>query len=352
MVLMKSGHTPPLRDPEFDCLRALIIFSAFILHFNSKFMLSSLAMPFAFIQFRVFTVGGFFFFTAGYMAQKVYLPRAEGAPFKTYQKIFFKGGKIFLLYVSYLFLMFACTQEKIPQTIIAFLIGNNYFGKVLLSFSILFLLTPFILMAQQWKHWGVFCLWLVCCISFLVYNNQWAMNDTLKMVLFDRAMFLYPLFPSLAVYCSGFLLAQLNEGMGGLFKSKSLLAGLCLTLLCTHVVLLKTFPAYIGLVKLRQFFTAWETVTPFLFLGIVRYLVSLQNLSCILLSKPVLLVGRQSLIFYMVTNFFIGVIPLSTGAELSVKMLVFVVIGGVTFILTYLYSRTMDNVGMVNGFKI
>ena len=133
------------RFAEIDLLRTVIIISAFILHYDLRIGLGVMVTPSLFISRYIFTVGGFFFFVAGYMARNVYLPRFAKDPTETSRRIFFKGLKILLIYLSYVLLMRVVTGATIPDNLIAFIFDHNLTMKILFTFSFLFMLTPLIL---------------------------------------------------------------------------------------------------------------------------------------------------------------------------------------------------------------
>ena len=143
MLLVKKELNK--REIDFDLLRAFIIFSALILHYNSNIYISFLAVPSMTIQKYFFTVGGFFFFTAGYMARKVYLDRYLHSPNQISKKVFLKGLSILAMYLFYVLFMHIFTETKLPNSFISFVFDHKFFAKILFTFAILFMLTPIIL---------------------------------------------------------------------------------------------------------------------------------------------------------------------------------------------------------------
>ncbi|MBI4707806.1 MAG: hypothetical protein HY761_07785 [Candidatus Omnitrophica bacterium] len=196
------------RDIAFDLLRAIIIFSALILHYDTNFHISIFAKPSRIFQAYIFTIGGFFFFTTGYMARKIYLKRFLQRPKQVSKKIFFKGFSILILYLVYVFLMHILTETKIPKSLITFIFDHKFFTKILFTFSILFMLTPIILFLYTRTPKLIIAMLALITLLVIIYDQNWIIPHSLKVIFFDRNLFLYSLFPSLVVYAGGFITAN------------------------------------------------------------------------------------------------------------------------------------------------
>jgi hypothetical protein len=184
-------------------LRAAIIVSALALHFDTRFGLGDLAEPFRFIQRNIFSVGGFFFFTAGFMACRVYLPRFRGEPVRTGAHLLRKGTVLLAVYVSYVCLLRLATATPFPKGLVGFLLDHPFFVKVLLTFGLLYLLMPCVLWAAVRSRWLVVGLAAIAVGVHHAYNPSWPMPYSLRALVFDKAMFVYALLPSSIIAASG-----------------------------------------------------------------------------------------------------------------------------------------------------
>ena len=320
------------RNTDFDLLRALIIFSAFVLHYNSNIYIGFLAKPSWMVQKYFFTVGGFFFFTAGYMAKKVYLERFLLKPKQISKKLFIKGLTILALYLFYVFIMHIFTETKLPNNLIAFIYDHKFFTKVLFTFSLLFMFTPIILLFYV-KSPKLFII-AVVAIAFLVlfYNHQLSIPVSIKKMFIDRKLFLYPLIPSLFVYSGGFFFAN--------FDSKYFVPSLKITIIiillfCTHIFSVIYIETYSKLISNRNFFSVCEIVFPCLFLILFRYLISSDNVKKVISSPYVLCIGILSLHFYVISNLMLGLLSITKESEPVEKIIGLVGVASLSYVFTF-----------------
>ncbi len=320
------------RDLEFDLLRALIIFSALILHYDINVELGVFASPSLLFEKYFFTMGGFFFFTTGYMAQKIYAPRFRSNPLGLSKSLFLKGGGILLMYLAYVYGMHILTAAKLPGSLIAFVYDHRFFTKALFTFSIVIMTLPAFLLAQK-IYSGAFWLFLITAAAAIIYyNSGLPVSDTLKKVLFDRELFLYPFIPSFFVLFAGFLISEfVNKYNPGLNVS----AGAAILLIAVHVILTMLWEGYADVAFNRNWFTFWEGVTPFLFILIFKKIISVERISKIASSPYVLCIGVYSLHFYFISNLLLGLSSITKKADMPLKIGGFVIILALAYLFTY-----------------
>lgn len=319
------------REVEFDLIRTLIIFSALILHYDIKADIGIFAAPSLLFEKYFFTMGGFFFFTSGYMARKIYLERFKKAPAAASKSMILKGLGILALYLSYVFFMHILTASEMPENVTAFIFDHKFFTKALFTFSILITLTPLFLWIYAKSSKAFFILTVCVGMAIIAYNPQSAMPEDVKKIFFDRDLFLNPLLPSLFVFSAGFFIAGLNSR----FTLPRTAAFWAMGLLIGHVLLLQTVEAYSKIVFNRNLFTFWEGITPFLFIIIFREIISHEGIKKIALHPYVLCIGIYSLHFYFISNLLLGLSSITRKSEISVKMGGFAVILILAYLFTY-----------------
>ena len=321
------------RIVEIDILRTLVIISALLLHFNAKYCLGFLIAPSSIVQNCIFTVGGFFFFTAGYMARKIYLNRFLKNPKLCSKAIFIKGLKILSIYIVYVFFMHIFLDISIPKNVIAFLFSHDFFTKVLFTFGLLYMITPFFLFIY-FKNINIIIFILgLSIILVLVYNDQWPLHYSLKILLLDRKLFLYPLIPSLVVYIVGFLISTIEISYKSKFSSlKSLL--FMFIIISFHLFLSKYIYIYSDFIHKKQYFTLIESFTPYIAILMVRYICSIDLVSKYIMSFRILCIGIFSLHFYVISNLLLSLLHLSKQSAFFYKL--FGLIG--VFFLSYIFT--------------
>lgn len=319
---------------DIDILRTLIIFSALLLHFNSKIFISFLSIPSIAVQKYIFTVGGFFFFTAGYMARKVYLDRYLENPKFHSKIIFIKGVKIISIYIIYIFFMRIFTNTEIPRDIIPFLFYHKFFTKVLFTFGLLYMITPLFLFVVT-NHKNLSIITLVIFAFFVVlYDSQWSMPYSFKILMIDRLLFPYPLLPSIVVYAIGFTISNIEINYNrDIFSLRMTL--FIITVICIHLFLSRKVPPYSEIVHNRQYFTLVESITPYMAIIAVRYLTSINSIYKYLSSPYVLCTGILSLHFYVISSLLLGLSSLSKESEPGVKLLGFLGICLLSYMFTF-----------------
>jgi len=319
------------RYTDFDLLRALIIVSAFILHYDLKIGAGVLAAPSLFIQRYIFSVGGFFFFIAGYMAKKIYLPAFEKNSKRTSARIFFKGLKILIIYLSYVYLMRVCTSSIVPDTFMAFIYDHRFTMRILFTFSLLFMLTPVILYFASRLHKTLLAMLLGMLLFIIFYNKEWPISFEIKKIFIDRTLSMYPLIPALMVYAFGYMAGIVDKQLSKRISNRGCFiigAGLICSLW------------YFGFITNWKTFTFVESITPYLSVLLVRELVSWTSVKKYLLHPGVVCVGINSLSFYVISNIFLGLLQLTHNSKCSLRLIAFITTGAIAYLFTYWHNNS------------
>ncbi|MEW5948595.1 MAG: hypothetical protein AB1711_04200 [Thermodesulfobacteriota bacterium] len=306
------------RELEFDLLRSIVILGSIILHFNTKFGLGLCALPFQYIQDNLFTVGAFFFFTAGVMAYRVYLPRFQIDKALTAKHIIFKGLSIIGVYFAYITLMRLATKTDFPAGFLNFTFSHPFFLKVLFTFGLLYILTPVFLQVAHVKQEYIYLGLVITYIVFLVLGDVRDMPGWLRMICFDRHMLFYPIVPSLIVYFWGFSYgiimanSRLSQKITGLLMGK-----IFLILLFLYLIFLAINMLFLKYIWANSNFVApiREGLTIACFIVIANGLLErFDGLRSRMSSDALLCLGTESLTAYVTANILIGLIrPVSGG---------------------------------------
>ena len=322
------------RDIDFDLMRSLVILSAFVLHYNSKIYLSFLAVPSSFVQNYIFTVGGFFFFTAGYMARKVYLNRYLEKPKEISTKLIKKGLSILILYLVYVFFMHVFTGTALPGAVLAFLFDHPFYTTVLFSFAILFMFTPAILYAVS-KYTGVIAFFTIMLVLVvLLYNPNWTAPYAIKKIFLDRKLFLYPILPSLLVYFGGYIFAGFEVSLDTKLSSGAL-AIVCSALLVIHSIIVFHSDWYRQIIRHKQYFTLFEGVFTCFSLIIVRFILTNDGFKKLISSDRFLCIGIYSLHFYVISNLILGLLSINGESQAIMRVLGLVGTGFLAYLFTF-----------------
>jgi hypothetical protein len=205
------------RDISYDILRSVVIINALILHFDTKFNLSLAAYPFKMVQSCFFTVGAFFFFTAGVMAYAVYVPRFKDNSTGMTIKLILKGLKIYAIYIFYLLIMKIALGIKIEGGVIDFLLRHGLFLKVLFTFGTLYICAPLFIYLVDKTRQSVYFLLILTILTYLVLETGLRGNDDYRMLLVDRQQFLYPILPSFIMFFLGMVFCIFEQNNGHTF---------------------------------------------------------------------------------------------------------------------------------------
>ncbi|MBN1979703.1 MAG: hypothetical protein JW918_20090 [Anaerolineae bacterium] len=322
------------RRIDFDFLRTLIVFSAFVIHFDTRIGLGGVAELSWWIQRYMFTVGGFFFFTAGYMANWVYLPRFKAGKAKTSLFLAKKGILILMLYFGYVALMHISTSTPLPNIGVNFIFGHSFFAKVLFSFGLLYLIMPPILFVVIKIGNKAVILLVVILAAFVAYSPTWNMPDSLRMIVFDRTIEFYPMLSTLITFSFGFVASVLDGVLVSRFNSKCL-ALLSIGLIAVHIGSLMIFPFYRNLLDRRKVLTLVESLVPYIAVLAVRPFFSIRWVQDLFERSKILCIGVKSLTFYMISNVFLGLVLVPKDSSFLVKFLVFASITSLTYTITY-----------------
>jgi len=311
------------RDKVFDFLRSVAVFSALIFHYHCKVYLGILVKPFLLIVNYLFTIGGFFFFVSGFMSYRIYYVRFLENPLETSRYLIKKGLFILLVYFVYLVFMYVLTSTQIPSDIVDFLLMHNFFSKVLFTFGVLFLLTPFFLfLYSRFRFFPYFCLFLLPLVDFYCQEK---MTDKFFLFIASNPIFGYPLLPSLFVFVSGFLLSMLPAR----YERAAFFLALAIFV---FVLVSDDFRTKI-FVKDRKYFTFIESITPFCCAFVLRPVMTL--VSRFYFIDKFLVIGRDSLVFYVLSNMFIVLADIGPEDTRSVRFLGLVFILFLAYLFTY-----------------
>lgn len=322
------------RYRDFDLLRAVIIFNALLLHYNSNIGIGLLAKPSLILQFNIFTVGGFFFFTAGYMARKIYLKRFLDHPEKISKSVFIKGANILILHLVYVLFMHIVTETKLPNSLLSFIFDHQFYTVVLLTFSVLFMLTPLFLLVHSKTPGLSFVLTVLLALLVAGYDQKWTIPHALKIIFFDRDLFLYPLFPALLIYAGGFVVAGAESRLSSGATSTGKVA-LVMIVVFVHLLLINKNELYAQFITDKNNFTILEIITPYFSVLIARYLIHIGHIKKIVLSPHVLCIGVFSLHFYFISNLLLGLLNITKNSASVTKAAGFVGIASLSYLFTF-----------------
>ena len=329
------------RREEFDVLRALMIISAIILHFNNKFDLGSLALPSIFVQKQLFNVGSFFFFASGYMACKIYLPKFQKGNKKTATKIFKKSLEILFTYVGYITFMRLATGNLIPLHLYSFLFEHKFFTLVLFTFSVIFLISPSIIMIYERSKslFLSFIFLLLGFYTFVIYAPipENLMNSELTGILFGVGIkhLYYPIIPALIIYCLGFLIASYDGGARCQDRRSNALIWSSFLLLVIHSALCILSEYYRTIVHIKLLAPLVTSILIFISLLLIRYLLEIKKIRHALTKSEFILIGQKTLTFYVTSNMILSFLSLSEHNNILIKIVMF----GCLFWLTYLVTK-------------
>lgn len=309
------------RDSRFDILRALVILNAIAIHFHLEFDLGKLALPSQMLQGGLFSVGGFFFFTGGYMAERVYQPRFQSQPGKLTRRLLQKGGSILGLYGLFLVVMYGLTGLELPATVLETIFQPRFYTEVLLTFGVLFSLIPAILWLRIRYSGAIAILLLVCSGLFLIYPTLDSPSLWLD-YLCDRTVTLYPLLTALMSFCVGSLCAQWDDRTQA--SQKPAFQYGALAFICLHLLILTSSKSYLAIIVEQPFYTFFELGMPYLAIAALSPLLNIPQLNTLLTWPPFLALGIESLLSFMVANGAIVLLPFSPDVAMGLKLIVLV----------------------------
>ena len=322
------------RYTDIDLLRALIIISAFILHYDLRIGLGEIATPSLFISRNIFTVGGFFFFVAGYMARNVYLPRFATDAKETSTRIFLKGLQILLIYLSYVLLMRIFTGTTIPNNFMGFIYDHKLTMKILFTFSLLFMLTPAILFLADTYNKTLVSLAITMFLFFIFYKSDWPISFEIKKIFIDRTLSIYPLMPALIIYAFGYVAGIFDKHFINKISSAQL-STLILSLLGAYAL-----TWHFGFMRNWKCFTIIESVTPYLMILLARQLLTWQVATKYLLRPHILCIGINSLSFFVISNILVVLLQLTHKSPVTLKLIAFASTGVIAYVLTCWHSNS------------
>ena len=344
------------RMEVFDVIRAIVIISAVIIHFDEKFGLGVLALPSVFVQQRLFDVGSFFFFTSGYMAFKIYLPSMKENWKATTVRLCKKGAEIFALYVAYVVFMRFATGGLIPSDIYQFLFVHEFFNIVLFTFSIIFILSPCFmgLYVQAKPFFSGFTIFLFCIYAYVLHfglPGQLQDGSVVGIMFGTGAKRLYyPVLPALLTYCLGLIFASFRENKKYNDMLNVIPAPILLLFLIFYASLIVISKEYGGLIVSRMFFPLTASVLIFIVLLCVERIVQIRKLHFVITNPSFLLLGRNTLVFYVTSNLLLGLMSLSKEGSLVFKSIMFIFMVSLAYLVAQwsYYSRNRNRVASQN----
>jgi hypothetical protein len=345
---MTSKET--LRETEIDLLRTFAVLSAFILHYNSNFSIGIISIPSRIVQNYWLTVGGFFLFTAGYMACKKYIERFKANRRLCSLSLIRKGIGLIAVYAIYVLCMHFATKTIIPANMVTLFYCHRFFGIILLTFGLLYIVMPvllFIFIRHRYVSIGVAG---VLAILTLGYKPDWNIPFAIKIILFDRTLFLYSLVPSILLFSAGYITAQ-REMFTQKRWSSAVLTSITMVVFCVHMVLCWKVRLYYEFITDRNSFTLIEMITPIGMMAIARIVVGLKIIGRFTESRYLLCLGVFSFHFYLFTNLFIGLSNISKDSPSTQKIIVFTGIGILSYIITFWKYGSFSNYRMETEWK-
>jgi len=322
------------RYTDIDLLRTLIIISAFILHYDLRIGLGVIATPSLFISRYIFTVGGFFFFVAGYMARNIYLPRFANDAKETSTRIFLKGLQILLIYLSYVLLMRIFTGTSIPNNVMGFIYDHKLTMKILFTFSFLFMLTPAILYLACNYNKTLIAMVITMLLFFIFYKSAWPISFEIKKMFIDRTFSVYPLMPALIIYAFGYMAGIFDKQFFNKISSAK-----------WSIFVLSLLGAYVltwhyGFIRNWKCFTIIESITPYLMILLARQILTWQVAKKYFLRPNILCIGINSLSFFVISNILVVLLQLTHQSQVTLKLIAFASTGVMAYILTSWHSNS------------
>lgn len=116
-----------------------------------------------------------------------------------------------------------------------------------------------------------------------------------------------------------------------------------------HLILAKKAGSYAQLVQNRNYFTIIETVTPFLFIVIARFLISIRQINQYVSSPYVLSIGVLSLHFYFISNLLLGLSSITKDSATYTKILGLIGIASLSYMFTYWRFRSKYEIQQVRN---
>ena len=332
------------RSSEFDVLRTIIILNAAIIHFHYKFGLSLFALPVGFIQAHILNVGTFFFFTSGYMACKIYAPRFQKNKIQVSIKLIKKGAEIFIVYILYVLLMHLANGRDIPEDLYSLIYEHGFFTKVLFPFSILFIISPILIRICLYRKALIYFLLLSSLVSAAMLGNfipTSVVNSQLVGVTLgigERAVF-YSFYSVIVTWLLGYLVASVENEKNKLTENSTSLERrvvyISLFILVAHILQVVAFDSYRDIIDMPVIAPIVGSIMAVIFLSFTRQLLSISSAATILTQERFLLIGKNSLVFYISSNAILGLLRLPTETNLLLKLQMF----GCLVITSYYISK-------------
>ncbi|WP_458777063.1 hypothetical protein [Desulforhopalus sp. 52FAK] len=324
------------RAIDFDILRVIVILSALLQHYNSVIGDTFLNLPTTIIQQYFFTVGAFFFFTAGYMARKIYIPKFYEQPIALSRKIIIKGVGILSVYVSYVFLLHIFTDTPVQMDVLYFVADHKFNTKVLFPFAMLYILSPLFFYMYSRNKVLLSLLILLLFIIVVSHNILWTLNIpyTQKKLLIDRGLFSYPLLSSILIYSIGFLISSM-ENICGEMKYSFLFILFIVAVIFVHIFLVMNVKEYHDIVSKKSYYLIVECITPYLAIIVVRFFTRYDFLYKYLSSSYVMCIGVCSLHFYIIMNLILFLLQIPRDADQFTKVAGLVGVFGLTYLFTF-----------------
>ena len=237
------------------------------------------------------------------------------------------------------------TNKDVPKDLLSFLFDHRFFTKVLFTFGLLYILTPcFLYLYKNYQRTLIIFLVISSIFIVVIYNHEMNIPYTIKKLLLDRTLFLYPILPALTVYSVGFFIANKEIGICR-HKSTSGMGACAFLIIFIHLFLVKIIPQYKEIVSNKQYFTLIESLTPYMVILVARYLITIKTIYNYVSSPRLLCIGILSLHFYVISNLFIGLLSIPRESDPLIKLFGLLGVG----FLSYLF--TSWRFGAIQNFK-
>lgn len=322
------------RNIEFDLLRSLIITSAVVLHFSNHYNLGVFPYPFRLINSELFNVGNFFFFTAGYMGHSIYFNRSNIENFSKYIKIFKKGFLILSVYLFFIIIMRLFTDTTVPDNLYDFIWSHRFYTKVLVTFSFVYLVSPFVISLFKKSKLVFFIIFISLYLSYIPSYSEVTGKSYLFGILLglgDKAIY-YSFVASLIVYCIGFIASFVESTF--ILNNKGIYVSAIL-LIFVHLLLINLFPFYKSIIHNRKIWLLATSVLIYSSTFTLRYFLLNKEILTFFNKEAVLLIGVKSLTFYVLSNLFLGLLSIPGNYGLLHNFLIFASVFFLSYLFTY-----------------
>ncbi len=319
------------RRLEFDLIRVVMIVNSVILHFNNRFDLEFIAYPPGFVRSRLFHVGSFFLFTAGYMAYQIYLPRMKQDSRKTTLKLVRKGCQILGVYLAYVVLLRLATGSPFEPSFYHFFYLHPFFAKVLVTFAFIYMIAPVILKFGS-GQFGLIAHTVSVCIVYWTILRLTPDGESESLAIgllagLGSYGLKYSLLASLLIFLLGMLASRYLDASvtRRISAVRPQAARVAFCVLVVHAVLVLSWPRYHLLTDSKVMDPFVRAALVFAALLVVRYLLTIDRLRPYLTNQSILVIGQNSLTFFITSNLLLSLLTVPEAASMTMITRVIVV---------------------------